>query len=345
MNKNKLPIMVGIIVVIIILLATPLATACTSGTPSPSSKAEPIVIKAVQSEPLTSKYFMPFSLFWQEIEKKSNGRIVFDLVGGPDAIPVADQAAAVEAGTIDLVAIYANRAGGLVQPFQMITMRRVLMSTVRERGGFDWIQDLSHQAGLHFLGVAGDALNVGAYVWLNTKVEKPEDLKGLRMASFGSRKSWIEALGMVYMAVAPLDRYAAIERGVADGAVVNYEGSVSLNFHELCNYWVDHGVEATPQVMLMNLDKWNSIPEDLQDLIMDTEREWESNQFPEMSARTHKESKEFAVANGKVRPITFSAQDEQYMRDLNYKARWEQAYQAWPETAGECYTLWGEPLK
>lgn len=104
-------------------------------------------------------------------------------------------------------------------------------------------------------------------------VDKPvstlEDLKGLKMiASPGNATEMFKALGATPINLAVGDWYSAIERGIADGVNFAWAGMDSYNLFEVTSYWIDLGTTAAAWGVIINSEKWNSLPADIQQAIM-----------------------------------------------------------------------------
>jgi len=67
--------------------------------------------------------------------------------------------------------------------------------------------------------------------------------------------------------------YTALQQGVMDGCEVDPSTIVDANIHEVAKYFSRTNHMGTVHIISMNLDKWNSIPEDLQQIILDTAAE------------------------------------------------------------------------
>lgn len=106
---------------------------------------------------------------------------------------------------------------------------------------------------------------------LHTKkpVNKLEDLKGMKIRTFGSNAKFMSLLGGAPVAMPMGDAYDAISKGVADGLMCGYEALKGWKLGEVIKYTTEnYGTAYTATfIVAMNKDKWNSIPPDLQKII------------------------------------------------------------------------------
>ncbi len=106
---------------------------------------------------------------------------------------------------------------------------------------------------------------------LHTKkpVNKLEDLKGMKIRTFGSNAKFMSLLGGAPVAMPMGDAYDSISKGVADGLMCGYEALKGWKLGEVIKYTTEnYGSAYTATfIVAMNKDKWNSIPPDLQKII------------------------------------------------------------------------------
>ncbi|MFH0976528.1 MAG: TRAP transporter substrate-binding protein [Spirochaetota bacterium] len=113
---------------------------------------------------------------------------------------------------------------------------------------------------------------------LHTKVpvNKLEDLKGLKIRTLGSNAEFISSLGGVPVSTPMGDAYDAISKGVADGLTCPYESLEGWKLGEVIKYSIENFTSAYTAVfiVMMNKDKWASIPAAQQKIIEQINKEW-----------------------------------------------------------------------
>ena len=142
-------------------------------------------------------------------------------------------------------------------------------------------------------------------------VNKLEDLKGMKIRTFGPTTSFISNLGAVPVAMPMGDSYDAISRGVADGIYAPYEVLLGFKLGEVVKYSVENYGSAYSGVQLvaMNKDKWSSIPPDAQKVIETINKEWIEKQG-KMWDKIDKEGKNFSLKRGN-KVITLSREEDE----------------------------------
>ncbi len=116
-----------------------------------------------------------------------------------------------------------------------------------------------------FLGAMAD----GSYHLITKKpIKTLDDLKGLKLLAGGAVANWLDGTGATAVNAAFPEFYNNISTGVADGAVMTTIGMLPFKIYEVAPYitLVDMGGPITG-ALTMNLDTWNSLPKDVQNVL------------------------------------------------------------------------------
>ena len=148
---------------------------------------------------------------------------------------------------------------------------------------------------------------------LHTKtkpVNKLEDLKGMKVRTFGSNARLMTLLGGVPVAMPMQEAYDSISKGVADGLMGCYEPLVGWKLAEVIKYTTEtYGVGYSATFLVsMNKAKWNSIAPAEQKIIEQINQEW-IEKHGKLWDQWDKDAKEASLKRGN-KVITLSA-DEQ----------------------------------
>ncbi|MGD9975331.1 MAG: TRAP transporter substrate-binding protein [Desulfatirhabdiaceae bacterium] len=131
------------------------------------------------------------------------------------------------------------------------------------------------------------------------EVNKLEDLKGLKIRSYGFNADMVTALGAVPVALPMGGVYEALQKGVADATFVGSEALKGWKQAEVIKFSVGCyaiGYSAG-QYVVMNLDRWKSLPKDVQDVFEQVSTEW----IPKHGAawdQSDKEGLEYSLSLG-----------------------------------------------
>lgn len=108
-------------------------------------------------------------------------------------------------------------------------------------------------------------------------VRKLEDMKGLKFRAHGTSALVVEALGGTPVPKPMPETYQMLQKGVVDGAVYPFEANKGWKLGEVIDYATADFAAAytTSFFVVMNKDKWNALPADVQKTIEEINREWE----------------------------------------------------------------------
>ncbi len=100
-------------------------------------------------------------------------------------------------------------------------------------------------------------------------VRNLEDLRGKQIRISGALTSVLQELGAAPVGMPMSEVPEAVQTGVIDGLVTSREVLMDLQLAESLKYTTDYPLTVTSFVAVMNMDVWNSIPKDIQNVIDD----------------------------------------------------------------------------
>jgi TRAP-type C4-dicarboxylate transport system substrate-binding protein len=113
---------------------------------------------------------------------------------------------------------------------------------------------------------------------LSTKkpVRVLEDIKGMKIRSTGLSAQIVKTLGGAAVAMPQGDTYEALQKGVVEGTFTPIETLKGWRQAEVIKYTTQcTGVGyTTAMFVVMNPEKWNALPKDLQTIIEEVSEEW-----------------------------------------------------------------------
>jgi TRAP-type C4-dicarboxylate transport system substrate-binding protein len=153
---------------------------------------------------------------------------------------------------------------------------------------------------------------------LHTKkpVNKLEDLKGMKIRCTGMAAKIIAALGATPVAMPMGETYDALSRGVVDGSMAPQEALQGWKWGEVVKYTIENfgSSYSTGFFVVMNKNKWNSLPPDVQKTIEQINEEYIEKQG-KVWDEIDKAGRDFTIGRGN-KIITLSPEEDQ---------RWEKA--------------------
>jgi TRAP-type C4-dicarboxylate transport system substrate-binding protein len=118
---------------------------------------------------------------------------------------------------------------------------------------------------VRFLGVNG----IDTYhLMTNFPLDSVDDLRGRKILAPGPAAAWLEGTGAVAVDGGLTTYYTQIQTGVADGVLTILSGALPYRIHEVAPHitLVGIGAQVTGAVGV-NLDTWNRLPRDVQDVL------------------------------------------------------------------------------
>ncbi len=106
-----------------------------------------------------------------------------------------------------------------------------------------------------------------ANIYAKKPVRKLEDLKGLELRASGGVAQALKALGATPVGMPQSATPEALQKGVVGGAASSLETLMDFKYAEICKYVTIFNGPVYPFAVVMNMDKWNSLPKDVQDVM------------------------------------------------------------------------------
>jgi len=274
------------------------------------SAQEPININYVTFVPRMHGISKVLLADLKEIENKSGGRLKFTYRGGPESIKVFLQAKAVKDGAVDMCVTSPDFYGKMVKGMGALVLSKVPVAKHRDKGVYDYLNSLFNPIGIQFLYMVPKEQGNMFHFYTNKAINTPADFKGLSLAGTGIFDSIGPALGMTPVAMQMAEQYTGMERGLIDVARGGLDSVMAFKFYEVAKYIIKPGFGSAPASLFLNLKKWNSMPKDLQDLLV--------NSLYEMAPAS--EAKHKAMINGAfkaaqkkgMKVVEFQGADREY---------------------------------
>ncbi len=205
------------------------------------------------------------------VAEMSGGRLIIELLPVGAVVEYNETQDAVGAGILDghitdisyfsgkdpAFGLAANPIGAWSDPNEMFRF-------INYGGGYELMNELENPYGLHFVG----ATTTGLEGFVSKKpLNGVADLKGLKVrAPEGLIQEVFAAAGSVPVNLPYAEVYTSLDKGVIDAADSTvFSTNHQQGLHKVGNNPVYPGFHSMPLVEVsMNLDKWNSLPADLQ---------------------------------------------------------------------------------
>ncbi|WP_347312081.1 TRAP transporter substrate-binding protein [Defluviimonas sp. SAOS-178_SWC] len=209
--------------------------------------------------------------FIEEVSRISGGEITVNYRGAAEVVPIFDQPDAIVRGLFDVWYGAPNYWAGTV-PASYVT--ELSEFDVPDQGPgselFALMDKIFGRSGIKYLGhYSGDAEDGNHYLISQEKITKISDLKGKQIRVPPLTRDFVVAAGGEPVTLPPGDVYVALERGTVSGFTWPYFDSfTSFGWHEVSKYLINQPIYRNGINIVMNQDRWDSLPEKAHDDIM-----------------------------------------------------------------------------
>ena len=212
----------------------------------------------------------------REVEKRTSGRVKITVYHGATLSPSAQVYDSVMKGIADVGASVFAYTRGRFPLMQVIDLPLSYKSgVVATRLANELYRKFKPKelddVKVMYLHAHGPAL-------LHTKrpVSKLEDVKGMKIRAQGTVVPIVQALGGAPVGTTMGETYDALRTGVAEGAMAPMEALEGWKWGEVVNFTTESYSIAYSAAMyvVMNKNKWNSLPPDIQKIIEGINDEW-----------------------------------------------------------------------
>jgi TRAP-type C4-dicarboxylate transport system substrate-binding protein len=257
------------------LVVTTSLLACALVTGNPSATAQDkIELKASAFAPPTHGWFTDVLNPWaQEVEKRTNGRMVVRIFAGNSPFGnVANQSDQVKAGVTDIGwGLNGVPRGRLPRTLLMDLPLMAPDAYAATNALWAMLPGLLAEDYKEFKVLALHCHNAGDFFLRDKKIDKLEDLKGLRIRAPSSQvQAMLQFIGATPVTMGPAQLYESLEKGTIDGISMVYDGVRGFRLEGLIKHAYSAQIYTTCFHVVMNPKKYESLPADLKQVIDET---------------------------------------------------------------------------
>jgi len=286
MRKKGIWVVVSVLVILGLLLGG-FGCAAPAPAPTPTPTAPPAVPEKVYEWKMQSMFNTPDRPYQtgcveyaELVEKMSDGRIKISTFAPGAIVPAYEMGDAVGKGVLEIVHFHLGYMVGKDLGFGILgylpgafTEHRDMDYYMWERGGVDIAREMCAELNIYYVGNIG--LNENENVWSKVPIRTWDDAKGLKFRSSGIAGALYEKLGFSIVSMPAGELYDAYSKGVVDaGEYGNNAQMRDMSMHEVTKYLIYPMIHqmSTNTSILVNMDVWNELPEDLQAILFAASR-------------------------------------------------------------------------
>lgn len=258
-------------------LAVSLVVALLIGSLVPvSSMAEPIKLSYANFPPAPTFPCVQMERWKKEVEKKTGGKVAIDTYPGGTLLGAKNMMDGVIAGQADIGCLCMA-----YQPGRFIVTNATALplgfpdATVASLALWDLYKKYK-PAEFAKVKVLTMFTCAPANIYAKVPVRTLGELKGLELRASGGTAQVLNALGATPVAMPQSETPEALQKGVVKGAASSLETLMDFKYAETCKYVTIFNGPVYPFAVVMNMEKWNSLPKDVQTVMdgLGTEQAW-----------------------------------------------------------------------
>lgn len=148
-------------------------------------------------------------------------------------------------------------------------------------------------------------------IYSTYEINSIADVDGKKFGAGGANLSWIEGTGAVGVQSSLNDAYTSLQTGVYDGCINPTSACYNFKIQEVAPYVIKLNFGAQMAgAMTMNLDKFNSLPTEVQDIIVEVGQEYSAQEAKNAQEKYDSDLKAMAADGIKIIEITDEARRE-----------------------------------
>lgn len=255
-------------------------TTTAFAVPSLSHAFDAMTLKVASNYPSTSLFSRVQQFYTDQITKKTEGKVTFEWFYGSALLKATDVFPGISRGVVDMGYSVPAAFNPREYPVSDITLPFITTNPGAASMAFaEWYQNTPavqkefKKNNVHLLLTLPAAENV---LWSMNKVQKADDLKGMRIRTLLGPGQAFTMLGATAVTVPYTDAIDLMSRGGVDAiSTTPFEQGVMDGLHDMVKYLspaADMGIFATVMTGI-NLNRWESFSPDLQKIFTDSAQE------------------------------------------------------------------------
>jgi TRAP-type C4-dicarboxylate transport system substrate-binding protein len=250
--------------------STPASTAASTTS---TAAAKPVALRWAHFAAVQLESSVPLTQMAENIGKRTNGRYTAQIFWSDSLVPMFEAMDAVRTGAAEMASFPFGPFGSAdirfassEMPFYYNTIEAQLEAQGALMPSYSGVfAEKFNQRALMVTSII--PLNIGC---VKHPIKTIDDWKGLMVQSISSvTSSVVTAFGATGAPASPIDVYELLEKGTVDATIQSLGKFVEAKLWEVCPYLTNAGLCPASAALTINLDVWNKMPKDVQDIIID----------------------------------------------------------------------------
>ncbi|WP_035711361.1 TRAP transporter substrate-binding protein [Salibacterium aidingense] len=224
---------------------------------------------------LSYAFFAPANTFpavqmeeWKkQLEERTDGKVEVELFPGGSLLEANNMFDGVESGTADIGLTATSYEPGR---FPLLAISDMPSGYKNATAASDVVADLIEEyppKALENFKIITTFTTEPSYIQSKEPISSLEDLEGKQLRIAGALTPIMEELGAAPVGMSQAEVPEALQTGVVDGYVSSREILKDSKLAEMVGYTTDYPLALNTFTAVMNQDKWESLPEDVKNVI------------------------------------------------------------------------------
>lgn len=265
-----------------------------------SAHAAPITVRTVSAwaksaQFETQQFLEIIEMIQKEANQKYPGQLVIDYKGAGEVIPTQQQIEALRSGLVDMILTAASYYTSIMPEMDVMSLTTMTPWEERKAGVNDYLEKLHNaKANAHYLARLGSGDLF--HVFLAKSVQKIDDFKGMKIRVSPTHIPFMKDLGVEPVVTPPAEIYTAMERAVVSGYIQPVASIRTMGLLPVTKYMLRPGFYQPIVLVLVNLDFWKKLPDNLKKLLTENLEKGEHIEMENIAKKIKFELDEFKKA-------------------------------------------------
>jgi TRAP-type C4-dicarboxylate transport system substrate-binding protein len=216
----------------------------------------------VETHPVMEKLGIPFKKI---LEESSGGELTVTM-SGPETVATYEQMEPVSSGAFQLLFTHYAYHTGITAIGLALEAIELDSKGLREAGVWDWMDKYYQKYNLKLIALPQTK---GAYqLVLREPLPADGKLTGRKIRGQSNYYGVFDLLGATPVSLPPNEVYAALDKGILDGAAWGAYGLTANKWYEVAKYLMRPTFGYGNVTLSMNLDAWNGLSPEKQALVL-----------------------------------------------------------------------------